>query len=226
MSKVLACAGISKAFRDGDKTIVVLRNVDLLVKQGEMLAIVGSSGCGKSTLLQILGGLESPSAGRVLLNNEDYQQVSEARRCYLRNNYLGFIYQLHHLLAEFSALENVALPLLLAGKLSLPLIKDKAAAVLTAVGLQQRLHHKPAHLSGGERQRVAIARAIVTEPLCILADEPTGNLDPENAARLLQLLLGLQTMLQVSLIIVTHDQNIANKAQRVFTIKNGYLMRC
>jgi lipoprotein-releasing system ATP-binding protein len=226
MSKILACAGISKSFIDGDKNIMVLRHIDLLVQPGEMLAIVGSSGCGKSTLLQILAGLEQPTAGRVLLNNEDYSQLSAARKSYLRNTYLGFVYQFHHLLAEFSALENVAMPLLLAGKLSLSAINDKAAAVLTAVGLQDRLQHKPAQLSGGERQRVAIARAIVTEPVCILADEPTGNLDPENADRVLHLLLGLQTMLQLSLIIVTHDQKIARKAQRAFTIQNGYLIPC
>lgn len=220
---VLACQQLSKSYHDGVTTIDVLKRIDLNVNSGEMIAIVGSSGSGKSTLLHLLGGLDQPSAGRVMIAGRDLAAVTEAEKCQLRNTHLGFVYQFHHLLPEFSALENVGMPLLIAGE-EPAVIAEKAKDLLVQVGLQDRLNHRLGQLSGGERQRVAIARALVTKPLCVLADEPTGNLDPRNAERVLELFFNLQKQHQTSVIMVTHDPLIASRAERVLRITDGCLV--
>jgi len=219
---VLACHGLSKTYKQGNTEIQVLRHIDLAVKAGEMLAIIGNSGSGKSTLLHLLGGLDKPTQGRVIIHKQNLTHLSESQKCYARNHYLGFIYQFHHLLTEFTALENVSMPLLIRG-LSTKEILPKAEQLLEAVGLQERLHHRPYQLSGGERQRVAIARALVTEPLCILADEPTGDLDPRNAEQVFQIFLKLQAERRTSVVMVTHDHSLANMAQSVMTLREGSL---
>lgn len=220
---VLACYQLNKTYLDGVSKIEVLADVNLEVKAAEMVAIVGASGSGKSTLLHLLGGLDKPSNGRVLLNDKNFQHLSEQEKCQLRNQYLGFVYQFHHLLPEFSALENVGMPLLIQ-KEQPAIISEKASFLLEQVGLQNRMHHRLGQLSGGERQRVAIARALVTKPLCVLADEPTGNLDPHNAERVLQLFFDLQKAHQTSVVMVTHDPAIAKRAQRVMRIEEGGLV--
>lgn len=220
---VLVCHGLAKSYSDGASKIEVLRHIDLEVNASEMIAIIGTSGSGKSTLLHLLGGLDKPTSGRVLLNGKNIHQVSEREKCQLRNTHLGFVYQFHHLLPEFSALENVSMPLLIHGD-EPSVIRDKAAALLEQVGLQNRMTHRLGQLSGGERQRVAIARALVANPLCVLADEPTGNLDPSNAERVLQLFFDLQKSRQTSVVMVTHDPEIAKRAQRVMRIEEGRLI--
>lgn len=220
---VLACYGLGKTYIDGANKIEVLQEIDLEMKAAEMVAIVGASGSGKSTLLHLLGGLDKPTKGQVLLNGRNMQEVSEIEKCRMRNRYLGFVYQFHHLLPEFSALENVGMPLLLRST-EPNMIRDKAAHLLKQVGLEHRMQHRLGQLSGGERQRVAIARALVAEPLCVLADEPTGNLDPRNADRVLQLFFDLQKERQTSVIMVTHDPNIAKHAKRIFSIEDGKLV--
>lgn len=219
---ILACHDLAKTYMDGTSKIEVLRQVNLKVYPGEMVAIVGMSGSGKSTLLHILAGLDKPSGGQVLLNDENIHRLSEVKKCELRNRYLGFVYQFHHLLPEFSALENVSIPLLIQG-VDLKIVKERATHLLHEVGLQRRLYHRLGQLSGGERQRVAIARALVANPLCVLADEPTGNLDPANAERVLQLFFDLQKQIQTSVIMVTHDPQIANRAQRTLRMEEGRL---
>ena len=223
-SPILACYGLGKAYMDGTSKIEVLSKMDFAVNPSEIVAIVGTSGSGKSTLLHLLGGLDNPTEGRVVLNGKNLHEISEIERCQLRNHYLGFVYQFHHLLPEFSALENVGMPLLVRGD-SPPRIKEKAAHLLEQVGLQNRMGHRLGQLSGGERQRVAIARALVTDPLCVLADEPTGNLDPQNAERVLQLFFDLQKTHQSSVIMVTHDPAIARRAQRVLRIEDKKLVQ-
>lgn len=208
---------------DGAAKIEVLRQIDLTVTQGEMVAIVGSSGSGKSTLLHLLAGLDKPTAGWVEIRQQKLNSLSEAQKCELRNRYLGFVYQFHHLLPEFSALENVGMPLLIGNELP-NVIEEKAKHLLEQVGLANRLQHRLGQLSGGERQRVAIARALVTNPLCVLADEPTGNLDPRNAERVLALFYELQRTIQTSVIMVTHDPHIASEAQRKLKIEEGKLV--
>lgn len=220
---VLACYGLAKSYSDTTSLIQVLKKIELEVAPGEMVAIIGSSGSGKSTLLHLLGGLDKPTAGKVLLNNRDMQAMGEVEKCRLRNSNLGFIYQFHHLLPEFSALENVGMPLLIHGDAP-EKIREKAANLLEQVGLQDRMHHRLGQLSGGERQRVAIARALVSDPLCVLADEPTGNLDPGNADRVLQLFLSLQKAKQTSVVMVTHDPDIASHANRILRIESGELV--
>ena len=220
---VLACYGLAKTYSEGATKIDVLRQIDLEVQHSEMVAIVGSSGSGKSTLLHLLGGLDKPSQGQVMLNNKNLHEVSEVEKCHLRNHYLGFVYQFHHLLPEFSALENVGMPLLIRGEDPV-VIREKAAVILEQVGLRDRMKHRLGQLSGGERQRVAIARALVSEPLCVLADEPTGNLDPHNAERVLQMFFDLQQSRKTSVIMVTHDPAIANRAQRIMRIQEGSLV--
>ncbi|TAK74503.1 MAG: ABC transporter ATP-binding protein [Gammaproteobacteria bacterium] len=220
---VLACHGLAKSYIDGVSKIEVLRKMDLEVAASEMVAIVGASGSGKSTFLHLLGGLDQPTQGKVLLNNKNLHTLPEAEKCEMRNRYLGFVYQFHHLLPEFSALENTGMPLLIRG-MEPAQIREKAAYLLEQVGLQQRMHHRLSQLSGGERQRVAIARALVADPLCVLADEPTGNLDPQNAERVLQLFFDLQKAHQTSVVMVTHDPNIAKRAQRVLRIEEGTLV--
>jgi len=191
---VLACYDLAKSYNDGTSKIEVLNQINLEVNAGEMIAIVGNSGSGKSTLLHLLGGLDRPTQGKVLLNDKNIHELTEIEKCATRNKYLGFVYQFHHLLPEFSALENVGMPLLLRGE-DPETITKKAANLLELVGLEKRMQHGLGQLSGGERQRVAIARALVADPLCVLADEPTGNLDPHNAERVLQLFFELQKKL-------------------------------
>jgi lipoprotein-releasing system ATP-binding protein len=220
---ILECRSLSKSYHDGTAVIDVLRQVNLQVQASEMIAIVGNSGSGKSTLMHLLGGLDKPTSGSVLLNGKDLSALSETEKCSLRNHHLGFVYQFHHLLPEFTALENVCMPLLIRGVLPV-MAAEKSEHLLELVGLKNRLTHKIGELSGGERQRVAIARALVTDPLCVLADEPTGNLDPRNAARVFELFLGLQQSVKTSVIIVTHDIRIAQQTQRVLEIKEGQLM--
>lgn len=223
VNPVLTCHGLAKSYMDGVSKIEVLRQMDLEVMPSEMIAIVGNSGSGKSTFLHLLGGLDQPTAGRVMLGGKDLHNVSEKVKCELRNRYLGFVYQFHHLLPEFSALENVGMPLLIRGD-EPKSIEVRAAQLLEQVGLQDRMQHRLGQLSGGERQRVAIARALVAEPLCVLADEPTGNLDPRNAERVLQLFFDLQKSRHTSVVMVTHDPAIAKQAQRTLRIEEGRLI--
>lgn len=223
-SPVLACYDLAKTYVDGASKIEVLKNIQLEVAPSEMIAIVGSSGSGKSTLLHMLGGLDKPTRGKVLLSGKNLHELGEGEKCGLRNRYLGFVYQFHHLLPEFSALENVSMPLLIRGVDAPDVIEQKSAAILTQVGLQNRLQHRLGQLSGGERQRVAIARALVTEPYCVLADEPTGNLDPHNAERVLELFFNLQKQHKTSVVMVTHDPQIAKRAQRTLKIVEGQLV--
>lgn len=220
---VIACHGLMRSYTDGAATIEVLRQMDLTVNPGEMLAIVGSSGSGKSTFLHLLAGLDKPTSGKVMINGKNIYALNESDKCKLRNESLGFVYQFHHLLPEFSALENVGMPLLIRGE-EPDVITDKAAQLLKQVGLEHRMDHRLGQLSGGERQRVAIARALVADPLCVLADEPTGNLDPQNAERVLQLFFDLQSARQTSVVMVTHDMNIARRAGRVMRIIDGQLV--
>lgn len=219
---ILSCQQLSRSYTDGKSRIDVLKGLDLEIAHGEMVAIVGASGSGKSTMLHLLAGLDKPTSGTVKISEKNIHEVSEEERCYIRNHSLGFIYQFHHLLPEFTALENVGMPLLIRNVEPSAII-SRATDLLVQVGLQERLSHKIGALSGGERQRVAIARALVGEPACILADEPTGNLDPYNAGLVLDMFFDLQKNRQTSVVMVTHDVNIAKHADRVFRIINGSL---
>lgn len=221
MSVILNAQNISKTYQDGKISTTVLHNVDLSVQAGERVAIVGSSGSGKSTLLHILGGLDMPTTGDVLLQGHSFLGLNEAQRGHLRNKHLGFIYQFHHLLAEFSATENVAMPLLMRSDVSVGEAKKRANELLEQVGLSHRLTHRPSELSGGERQRVAIARALVTRPALVLADEPTGNLDEENAYAVFELLSHMQQQYQTALLMVTHDKSLASRADRQLLMSSG-----
>ena len=222
-SAVLECRNLERTFAEGGLHVTVLGGVSLTVARGERLAIVGPSGAGKSTLLHLLGGLDTPSGGEVLVDGQSMSGMTLAERSRLRNRTLGFVYQFHHLLAEFSAEENVAIPLLIGGH-SPAMSTSTAARMLERVGLADRLRHKPAELSGGERQRTAIARALVTQPACVLADEPTGNLDRNTADRVFDLILGLNEELATSLVVVTHDDRVAKKMDRVVELRDGQIV--
>ena len=223
MNNIIECRSLCFSYTEGNNQTSILSNLRLDVKSGESIAILGPSGCGKSTLLNLIAGLDTPSSGDVLINNSNITKLNEQNRTELRANTFGFVYQFHHLLNDFSSVYNVAMPLLIKGV-------DKESAIaqseklLTRVGLENRLNHKPSELSGGERQRVAIARAMVVEPDCLLADEPTGNLDAKNAKDVLELILELDEDNTSSLVIVTHDQGIAKKMNRTLTLSNQQLI--
>jgi lipoprotein-releasing system ATP-binding protein len=219
---ILEARGVHKSFKQGPVTLEVLQGVAMSVAVGERIAIVGASGSGKTTLVQILGGLDRPTTGQVLVDGKDIHEQSEQERGALRNRALGFVYQFHHLLPEFSALENVAMPLLVR-RMKVADAKAKARGLLDRVGLGQRLGHRPDQLSGGERQRAAVARALVTEPKIVLADEPTGNLDGTNAESVFALMLELNRELGTSLIVVTHDMRLASRMERMYAIERGVL---
>ncbi len=224
MSNIIECRKLTQYFDDAGERVEVFHDLDLQIKKGERLAIVGASGSGKSTLLYMLGGLDKIKSGKVIIDGQDISQLKAKKLGKLRNQVLGFVYQFHHLLAEFSALENVAMPLLIRGE-SVQSARLKATELLTKVGLEHRLSHKPGELSGGERQRAAIARALVTEPECLLADEPTGNLDNHTARQVYDLLIQLNEQLGVSLVLVTHDEQLASRMERVLKLSDGCLSR-
>ncbi|HEC74181.1 MAG TPA: lipoprotein-releasing ABC transporter ATP-binding protein LolD [Methylophaga aminisulfidivorans] len=217
---VLSATNVSKSFNDGTLQTDVLKGIDLTVNRADKLAIVGSSGSGKSTLLHILGGLDSPSEGQVLIQGNDIHAMKTKAASRLRNQQLGFVYQFHHLLPEFSAVENVAMPLVIGGTAPM-LAKQQAQQLLEKVGLGHRFEHKPSELSGGERQRAALARALITEPACLLADEPTGNLDQKTAQSIFDLILQLNEDMGTALVIVTHDKELAAKMSRQMTLVDG-----
>ncbi len=221
MTAILTATNITKSYQDGKNITNVLNGLDIQVHAGEKIAIVGTSGSGKSTLLHLLGGLDVPTSGEVWLHGKCLNQLNETERGNLRNQYLGFIYQFHHLLPEFTAVENVAMPLLLRNSVKISEAREQAVDLLKRVGLEHRLTHRPGELSGGERQRVAIARALVTKPSLILADEPTGNLDHANALAVFEILAELQASLKTALLMVTHDRQLAGLADKQLSLQNG-----
>jgi len=219
---VLSCQGVFKSYTEGPQKVEVLKGVEFTAKEGERIAIVGASGSGKSTLLNVLGGLDKPDSGEVRLKEQAFSSLSDGKRGQLRNRLMGFVYQFHHLLPEFSAVENVSMPRLIAGE-GKDAAAKKALALLAQVGLDHRGEHKPAELSGGERQRVAIARALANEPSCVLMDEPTGNLDRKNAEAILQLMIQLSEASSTSFVVVTHDEQLAARMDTVYELGDGQL---
>jgi len=222
MTDVLVCDDVWRTFSEAGTNLDILKGISFSIKKGERVAIMGSSGSGKTTLLNTIGGLESPTSGKVIIAGELIYETSERKRTKLRNQNLGFVYQFHHLLPEFSALENVAMPLLLADVNKKQVI-EQSTKLLMSVGLEHRIHHKPAKLSGGERQRVAIARALVTQPGCVLMDEPTGNLDSQTGLEIQQLIDRLNAEHNISFVIVTHDEKLAKRMDRTLILKDGQM---
>ncbi|MFQ5469407.1 MAG: lipoprotein-releasing ABC transporter ATP-binding protein LolD [Gammaproteobacteria bacterium] len=220
---VLRCSGLSKRFREGVNSIQIFSELDMEITNAERVAIIGSSGAGKSTLLHIMGGLDDPTQGQVWINGENINQAGQARRGIIRNRYLGFVYQFHHLLPEFTTLENVAMPLLIRGEQT-EFALSEAGKMLNKIGLENRVTHKPGELSGGERQRAAVARALVTQPKCVLADEPTGNLDNKNANNIYGLIIELNKELKTSFVVVTHESRLAERMDRVLLLDEGRLI--
>jgi lipoprotein-releasing system ATP-binding protein len=221
-STVLQCKDVSRFYASGPEHVQVLEGLNLEITAGESIAVRGVSGSGKSTLLNILGGLDDPSSGQVLVNGQLMAELNESARARLRNRSIGYVYQFHHLLPEFSALENVAMPLLLRGE-KRSVAAAAASEILSLIGLENRGSHRPSELSGGERQRVAIARALVTKPLCVLMDEPTGNLDPDNASRTLDLVAGINRLAETAVVLVTHDDQVAQRMDRRLRLQDGRL---
>lgn len=222
MNNILTCQELSKSFHEANKELIVLRHIDFSVEPNQLIAILGSSGAGKSTFLHLLGGLDKPTSGTIFWHGQNIHTLSEQKKCRLRNNQLGFIYQFHHLLPEFTALENVAMPLLIRG-IKTAHAKKQAKELLARIELSERETHQIGQLSGGERQRVAIARALITNPHCVLADEPTGNLDQDTSKQILEVMLNLQKDLGTSFVIATHDLVLADAMQKRYRLENGYL---
>lgn len=223
MSNIIKCQDLSYTYDNGNIKTPVLNALNLEVNATQSLAIIGQSGCGKSTLLNLLGGMSQPTTGKVIINNQDLSQLNEEAITNLRAQHLGFVYQFHHLLKDFSALDNVAMPLLIAGEKTQTAL-DKSRKLLADIDLQNQLNHRPAELSGGQRQRVAIARALINNPSCLLADEPTGNLDTKNTQQVLGLMMEFKQQKKSALILVTHDMNIAKKMDEFLTLENGILV--
>lgn len=222
MNNIISCENINLSFKDTGVETKVLKNLNLTVSQGETVAIIGASGSGKSCLLNLIGGIDSSHTGLIKLMNKDIAKLTETKRCQLRNQHLGFIYQFHHLLGEFTALENVMMPLLIRGDHAKK-AKEQATALLNKINLSTRMNHKPSELSGGERQRASICRALITKPSCVLADEPTGNLDKKNSLDAFEMMLELKNEQNSALVIVTHDIELAEKMDRTLTLVDGVL---